>query len=330
LDQPHEGGYGVYIIHSLIDEVEYDTSGEQGPTLKLVKYRVQPTMKISEVEERKDMDKRDLRAIILAGGKGKRMQSDLPKVLHELHGKSMIQHAIDNVRRAGINDIIVVVGYRRDLVKEALGDQVQYAVQEEQLGTGHAVQQALPLLAGTTGSVVICYGDMPLLSPSTIRMLVDTQTQPGVAGAILTIVLDNPPDFGRIVRDKNGRVTKIVEVKDCTPDQLKIKEVNVGVYCLDAEVLQWALPRLTNNNTQQEFYLTDVVEILADAGHRVETVRTENLEETLGINDRMHLEFAESLEDIAYAESLYELIDAAIEVERLRRPIASTNRKAAD
>src|SRR5688572_19950476 len=108
------------------------------------------------------MATRDLRAIILAGGKGKRMQSDLPKVLHELQGRSMIEHAVDHVRQAGISDVIVVVGYRGDLVMERLGDQVQYAVQEEQLGTGHAVQQALPLLAGATGSVVICYGDMPL------------------------------------------------------------------------------------------------------------------------------------------------------------------------
>src|SRR5581483_997591 len=174
---------------------------------------------------RPNVERRDLRAVILCGGQGKRMQSDLPKVLHELHGKPMIQHAVEHVREAGVTDIIVVVGYGRDLVMARLGDQVRYAVQEEQLGTGHAVQQALPLLADATGSVVICYGDMPLLSPATIRALIDAEAQPGVAGAILTVVLENPPDFGRVVRDPTGAVLRVVEVKDCTPDELRLKEV---------------------------------------------------------------------------------------------------------
>ncbi len=265
------------------------------------------------------MDERELRAVILAGGRGKRMHSDLPKVLHELHGKPMIQHAIDHVREAGVADVIVVVGYQHDLVMGRLGSQVRYAVQEAQLGTGHAVQRALPLLADAAGAVVICYGDMPLLSPATVRALIDAQARPGVAGAILTVVLDNPPDYGRIVRDATGAVIRVVEVKDCTPAELQIKEVNVGVYCFSAEALRWALPRLTDDNAQGEFYLTDVVGILAAADRRVETVRTDNLEETLGINDHAHLEFAERLRDIAYAESLYELIDAAVALERARR-----------
>jgi bifunctional UDP-N-acetylglucosamine pyrophosphorylase/glucosamine-1-phosphate N-acetyltransferase len=156
-------------------------------------------------------------AVILAGGKGKRMRSDLPKVLHPLHGRSMIQHAVDHVRAAGIPDVIIVVGYGRDLVIADLADQAQFVVQEQQLGTGHAVQQALPRLAGRQGAVVICYGDMPLLNPITIRRLVDIQTGTGAAGAILTVVLDNPPDFGRVVRDAVGKVRKVVEVIDCTP-----------------------------------------------------------------------------------------------------------------
>ncbi len=264
------------------------------------------------------MEDDSLRAIILAGGRGKRMKSDLPKVLHELRGKPMIQHSVDNVREASIDEVIVVVGYRHDLVKERLGESVRFAVQEEQLGTGHAVQRTLPLLEGVEGSVVICYGDMPLLSPKTIRALVEAQRQPGVHGAILTVVLDNPPDFGRIVRDERGRVARIIEVKDCTPEELLIKEVNVGAYCFDAGALRTALPRLTNDNAQREYYLTDVVQILSRDGLRLETLQTENLEETLGINDPAHLEFAGQLDDIAYAESLYELIDAAIGLERNR------------
>ncbi len=264
------------------------------------------------------MDERNIRAVILAGGRGKRMKSDLPKVLHDLHGKSMIRHAVSNVREAGIGDVIVVVGYRGDLVMEHLGDEVRFALQEQQLGTGHAVQQASTLLEGETGSVVICYGDMPLLNPATIRSLIDAQSRPGVDGAMITITLENPPDFGRVIRDDHGRVRAVVEVKDASPEQLRVKEVNVGVYCFDAEALRWALPRLRNDNAQGEYYLTDVIQILAEDGRRVETVEAANLEETLGINDRAHLTFAESLEDIAYAESLYDLIDASISLERGR------------
>src|SRR5207244_4039584 len=154
------------------------------------------------------------------------------------------------------------------------------------------------------------------LRPATLRALLDAEAAPGVEGAILTVVLDNPPDFGRIIRGADGRVQRIVEVKDCSPEELRLKEVNVGVYCFGVQALQWALPRLTNDNAQREFYLTDVVKHLFDAGRRVDAVRTDNLEETLGINDRSHLEFAERLRDIEYAESLYELVDASVALAR--------------
>jgi len=264
-------------------------------------------------------ENRRVQAIILAGGKGTRMKSDLPKVLLDLYGKSVIQHSIANIREAGIDDVIVVVGYRRDRVMEHLGEGVRYAVQEEQLGTGHAVGQALSILGEATGSVVVCYGDMPFLRPATFRALIDAQSQPGVAAVILTMELKNPPDFGRVVRDEHGDVKKVVEVKDCTPEELKIKEFNVGVYCFGAEALKWALPRLSDDNAQGEYYLTDVVHILADAGQRVETVQTENIEETLGINDRADLELAERIKDIARAESVSELVDASIALGSRRR-----------
>jgi bifunctional UDP-N-acetylglucosamine pyrophosphorylase/glucosamine-1-phosphate N-acetyltransferase len=240
-------------------------------------------------------DERDLRAIVLAGGKGTRMESDLPKVLHDLRGKSVIHHAIDNVRGAGIDDVLVVVGHRHDLVVEHLGDRVRFVVQEEQLGTGHAVQQALPLLEQAVGPVVVCYGDMPFVCPATFRALIDAGSRPGVAAAILTMELDDPPDYGRVVRDENGRVRRVVEVKDCTPEELAIKEFNVGVYCFGVEALRWALPRLSDDNAQGEYQLTGVVEVLG--GQRVETVRTDNPDEALGINDRTELELAERLKD---------------------------------
>ena len=167
------------------------------------------------------MNEHDLRAIVLAGGKGTRMKSDLPKVLHDLYGKSVIRHSIDNVREAGIDDVIVVVGHRRGRVMEHLRGRVRFAVQEEQLGTGHAVLQSLPLLGEATGSVIVCYGDMPFLRPATFRALIDARSRPGVAAAILTMELENPPDFGRVVRDDRGRVRKVGGVKDCTTEELE-------------------------------------------------------------------------------------------------------------
>jgi bifunctional UDP-N-acetylglucosamine pyrophosphorylase/glucosamine-1-phosphate N-acetyltransferase len=247
-------------------------------------------------------EKHGVQAVILAGGKGTRMKSDLPKVLHELRGKSVIRHTIDKVREAGIDDVIVVVGYGRELVMEHLGDGVRFAVQEEQLGTGHAARQALPLLDEATGPVFICYGDMPFLSPATIRALIGAGSRPDVTGAILTMVQEDPPAYGRVVRDENGRVRKVVEVKDCTPEELEVKEFNVGVYCFDAEALRWALPRLTSDNAQGEYYLTDVVQVLAEGGRRVETVGTDRFEEALGINDWEDLESAERLKDGACPE----------------------------
>jgi bifunctional UDP-N-acetylglucosamine pyrophosphorylase/glucosamine-1-phosphate N-acetyltransferase len=244
------------------------------------------------------VEERYLVAIVLAGGKGTRMKSDLPKVLHDLSGRSVIRHAVANLREAGIGDVIVVVGHRRDLVTEHLDGEVRFAVQEHQLGTGHAVQLALSLVGETSQSVFDCYGDMPFLSTSTIRRLIDTRSHLGVAGVILTMIADNPPDYGRVIRDENGRVKKVVEVKDCTAEELKIREVNVGVYCFDAGALRWSLPRLDDDNAQGEYQLTDVVRVLAGGGRRVETMRTDSLEEAHGINDRADLERAQRLNDI--------------------------------
>ncbi len=173
---------------------------------------------------------RGVRAVILVGGKGTRMGSDLPKVLHELRGRSLIRHAIDNVRAAGINDVVVVVGNRRDLVEEHVSGLARFAVQEEQLGTGHAVLAALPLLEESGGPVFVCYGDMPFLAPATIRAIVEAQSVPGVAAAILTMVSEDPPDY--------GRVRRVVEVGDCTPEEVRIREINAGVYCFDAGALR--------------------------------------------------------------------------------------------
>ena len=255
---------------------------------------------------------RKTKAVILAAGRGTRMRSELPKVLHKVEGKPMIQHSIEKARAAGAGEIIVVVGYKKEMIMDFLGDSVKYAVQEKQLGTGHAVIQACPYLRGFDGNVVVLYGDMPLLSPQTIRRLIERRDETDAAAVLLTTVLDNPPHFGRIMRDEEGRVMRVVEVKDASSEELKIQEINVGAYCFDCQPLLPALEQLRNDNAQREYYLTDVVEVLYHQGKVVETVQTDDIEEALGINDPVHLAFAEKLTDIRYAESLYELIDASI------------------
>lgn len=257
-------------------------------------------------------------AVILAAGQGTRMRSDLPKVLHPVDGRPMIGHCVEAARAAGADRLALVVGYGREQVQDALRDPgVEFVVQEEQRGTGHAVMQARSLIEAFDGNVVVLYGDMPMLTAGTIRRVVDHRDATGAVAVLLTIELENPPDFGRIVRDGDGRVVAVVEVKDATAEQLAVREVNVGAYCFDAAALVGALDRLRSENAQGEYYLTDVVGILAGDGARVETVATDQVEETLGVNDPEHLDFAEKLRHIRYAERMYPRVDA---LARERRP----------
>ena len=271
---------------------------------------------------------RPTKAVILAAGKGTRMGSDLPKVLHPVGGTPMIVHCVRAARDAGVGELVLVVGHGRELVAEAVAglrgpngghrDGIAFAVQAEQLGTGHAVIQARPFLEGFDGNVAVLYGDMPLLSAATIAEVVGRRDATGAAAVVLTVELDNPPDFGRIVRDEAGLVAGIVEVRDARREELAIREVNVGAYCFDNAALLDALDRLRADNAQGEYYLTDVIGMMAGDGRLVETVVTQNLEETLGINDPVHLAFAEKLADIRHAEALYDLVDAALAMERER------------
>lgn len=258
------------------------------------------------------------KGIILAAGKGSRMRSDLPKVLHEIHGKPMILYSIEVLRTVGLDDIVLVVGYKHELIRERLQGvpNVRFALQEQQQGTGHAVMQAIPLLQDYAGEVFVLYGDMPLLKPETLRQMPERLGAEQAAAVLLTLTMENPPEFGRIVRNAQGGVDRIVEVRDATPEILAFNEVNVGVYLFRAPLLFQALTQITNNNAQREYYLTDVVEVLARQGHRVVTVPVEELDEVMGVNAQYQREYAERLEDIRYAESMYQLIDA---VARLRR-----------
>jgi bifunctional UDP-N-acetylglucosamine pyrophosphorylase/glucosamine-1-phosphate N-acetyltransferase len=233
-------------------------------------------------------------ALILAAGQGKRIKSDLPKVLHKVCGKEMLKHVIDSIRNSGIEDIDVIIGKGAELVKErTLDKNVLYSLQAEQLGTGHAVKCAGEFLKDKKGVVAIFTGDTPLIKQSTIERLINDHIENKNSATILTAVIDDPTGYGRIVREKN-EVSKIVEHKDCTEEELKINEMNSGIYCFDIELLVDALDKLNNNNGQGEYYLTDVIGILKSQGKRIGAVITE-YEETIGVNSRVQLAEAEEI-----------------------------------
>jgi bifunctional UDP-N-acetylglucosamine pyrophosphorylase/glucosamine-1-phosphate N-acetyltransferase len=233
-------------------------------------------------------------ALVLAAGQGKRIKSDLPKVLHKVCGKEMLKHVIDSIRNSGIDDINVIIGKGAELVKERTTDKnVSYSLQAEQLGTGHAVKCAENFLRGKKGVVAVFTGDTPLIKQSTIERLVNDHIKDNNSATILTAIVDDPTGYGRIVRD-NNEVSKIVEHKDCTEEELKINEMNSGIYCFDIELLVEALDKLNNNNGQGEYYLTDVIEILKSKNKKVGAVITE-FEETIGVNSRVQLAQAEEI-----------------------------------
>jgi len=233
-------------------------------------------------------------ALVLAAGQGKRIKSDLPKVLHKVCGKEMLKHVIDSIRKSAIDDIDVIIGKGAELVKERTADKnVSYSLQAEQLGTGHAVKCAEEFLRGKKGVVAVFAGDTPLIKQSTIERLLNDHIENKNAATILTAIVDDPTGYGRIVREKN-EVLKIVEHKDCTEEELKINEMNSAIYCFDIELLVDALDKLKRNNEQGEYYLTDVIEILKSKSETVGAVITD-YEETIGVNSRVQLAQAEEI-----------------------------------
>ena len=227
-------------------------------------------------------------ALVLAAGQGTRIKSNLPKVLHKVCGKEMVNHVIDTLRKAEINDVNLIIGKGAELVKAKTEDRkVSYSLQEEQLGTGHAVKCALDFLKGKEGTVAVLCGDAPLITEETIKRLFEEHNQNNNKATLLSSILDDATGYGRIIRD-GSEVLKIVEHKDCDEEELKVKEMNAGVYCFDIVALLEALNKLSNNNSQGEYYLTDVIGILKDQGERVGAVVT-NFEETMGVNSRAQL-----------------------------------------
>ncbi len=233
--------------------------------------------------------------VILAAGKGTRMKSDLPKVLHPLAGRPMIAYSLDLARAVGEMPPVVIVGHGAEEVMAAVGPEATFVVQREQLGTGHAVMQAESVLAGEAEQVLVFAADMPLLTASTLRRLVLRQEETGAAVVMLSVVADDPRGFGRVVRDEDGRPLAIVEEAEATPEQKAIRELNAGVYCFQADWLWPALHRIQPSPRKGEYYLTDLVGMAVDEGRRVEVVVAESPEEALGVNTRVHLAEAEGV-----------------------------------
>ena len=232
----------------------------------------------------------NIMAIVMAAGKGTRMKSKKSKLVQKIYGKEIVKRAVENAEKAGIKDIVAVVGYQKEEVMEVLGDSVQYAFQEEMLGTGHAVMQAKEFLAGKKGKVLVLNGDVPLLRPETLNKLVEKSIENREYATLLTAIYDNPTGYGRIIRDEGGNIKGIVEEKDTKASQRKIKEINAGIYCFDIEELLAALEKIKPNNAQGEYYITDVISIMNKKGLKTGAVIVEDNTEILGINDRIQLE----------------------------------------
>lgn len=224
--------------------------------------------------------------IILAAGKGTRMRSKLPKVLQPLAGQPLLGHVIQTAKQLQAQNIITIYGHGGDLVKDAFShEQIQWVEQAEQLGTGHAVQVTLPVLP-QDGISLILYGDVPLVRQQTLEQLLDASSQTGIG--MITLTVDNPTGYGRIVRE-NGQIQAIVEHKDASDAQRQIQEINTGIYCVsNAKLHEW-LPKLSNNNAQGEYYLTDIVEMAVAEGLEIASIQPEQAFEVEGVNDRIQL-----------------------------------------
>lgn len=239
--------------------------------------------------------------VILAAGKGTRMYSDLPKVLHTLAGKPMVQHVIDAAKGLGAQQVHLVYGHGGDRLKATLTDSaLNWVLQAEQLGTGHAMQQAAPCFADDE-DILMLYGDVPLIAEATLQRLREAKPQGGIG--LLTVVLENPTGYGRIVRE-NGTIVGIVEQKDATPEQLQITEINTGILIANGGDLKRWLAQLTNNNAQGEYYITDIIALAHQEGRVIEAVHPTRISETDGVNNRLQLATLERTYQTEQAERL--------------------------
>lgn len=234
-------------------------------------------------------------AIVLAAGAGTRMKSDKPKVAHEVLGKPLVGWVLDAAEAAGIDRVVTVVGHKREQVIPLVEDRAEVVVQEQQLGTAHAVLSCADALAGFEGSLLVLSGDCPLITASTMKALIDMREANDAAVVVLTMNVPDPTGYGRIIRDEDGAVARIVEQKDATPEEAAVTECNSGFYCFDAKALFDALSQVGSDNAQGEFYLTDVLEISRNAGRAVLALPAKDPNECLGINTREQLAAVEEI-----------------------------------
>jgi len=224
------------------------------------------------------------------------MKSDLPKVFHEILGEPMLTYVLETVKKLASQQTYLVIGHKKDLIMDYYRDwNLKFVVQEEQLGTGHAVMQVKSYLEDFSGTVLILAGDVPLLSETTLRKLIDFHLKHKAAATDLTTELEDAGNYGRIVRNEKGEIVKIVEKKDASPEELKIKEINTGTFCFDKDALFEALAEVRPENVQKEYYLTDTLEILKRKGHSVCAFRAEDPSETLGVNTKEELVSVEKI-----------------------------------
>jgi len=239
------------------------------------------------------MGNNDIGAVILAAGKGTRMKSDLAKVLHPIGGKPMLAYSVALAKRVGAKRIVAVIGHQAQQVRELCAEpSLIFVEQQPQLGTGHAVLQTREAFAAFTGRILILCGDVPLLQPATVAALIDRHDAAGAVVTVLTVILSDPGSYGRIVKNEDGEVIKIVEAKDATAAERKIREINTGIYFVESDFLFEAVTKIGNDNAQQEYYLTDIMAIARREGKKAAAYAAAGATEVMGIN---------TPEDLAYA-----------------------------
>lgn len=236
-------------------------------------------------------------AVILAAGQGKRMNSDICKVMHKISGKPLAKWVKDKLDDAGCEKEVMVVGHKKEQVMEFFGDSVLYSEQNEMKGTGHAVMMAQPHFEGSSTTVMVLCGDAPLISEGLIRSVVDFHKKSGSCATVVSAKFDNPFGYGRIIKDKDGALLKIVEEKDASEDEKKVNEVNSGMYCFESEYLFDALSKIKNDNAQGEYYLTDTISVLKSEGKKVFAYTADDANEILGVNNRIDLANAQKIKN---------------------------------
>lgn len=235
-----------------------------------------------------------LKAVILAAGKGTRMKSELPKVVHRVMGKPMVEYSVKAAKDAGAHEICLVVGYQAEVVKKEVTEEVTFVLQEEQLGTGHAVKCAGEFI-GNTGETLILFGDTPLITGDTLKRLAEFHRKNNNAVTVLSAWIDDPTGYGRIIRDRYGRFVKSVEHKDATERERLTKEINSGMYIFNTGDLAAALEELTTDNAQGEYYLPDTLGIIKRKGKKVDAMAIPSVEEIKGVNTIEQLEESERI-----------------------------------